>query len=90
MRSLGNLLRNIILFVGAVCDFFLISMFLLWVVVYVLKSYVQKKLTGQASTIDIVRGFNNIRNMGDTFNPGRPRGGREQHWEEFTLDSDVD
>ena len=90
MRALKSLLRNIILSIGAVCDFFLIGLFLVWVLVYILKSYAQKKLTGQASTIDVVRGFNNIRNMGGTISPGYSRSSQEDCWEDFTLDLDVD
>lgn len=89
MKALKGLLRNTILSIGAVCDFLLLGMFLVWVLVYILKSYVQKKLTGQASTIDVVRGFNNIRNMGEAVSPGYS-GRQEQRWEEFTIDSDVD
>ena len=80
MRLISSLIRSAILSIGAVCDFFLIGLFLVWVLVYILKSYVQKKLTGQASTIDVVRGFNNIRRMGETISPGYS-GSKECHWD---------
>ena len=77
MKIVRNLLRKIILSIGAVCDFFLISLLLTWIVVYLLKSYVQKRLTGVSSTLDIRRGFESARRMGEIIEPGYGRGRRE-------------